>query len=105
MAGFFSLFVNALSLVPVGRTDGGRISQGLFGRSGSQAVSFASLAFLLILGFTQSDLLLFYFAFVVFFQSELEIPMRNEVDDVPVTTASVAALAGFLTLLTLIPMG
>ena len=31
--------------------------------------------------------------------------MRNEVDDVPVTTASVAALAGFLTLLTLIPMG
>ena len=68
-------------------------------------MSFASLAFLLILGFTQSDLLLFYFAFVVFFQSELEIPMRNEIDDVPVATASVAALAGFLMLLTLIPMG
>lgn len=82
IAGYFSLMVNALALVPAGRTDGGRISQALFGRSGSQAVTFASLAALAILGFTSSDLLLFYFAFIAFFQSELEIPQRNEVDDV-----------------------
>ena len=76
----------------------------LFGRSGCQAVSFASLAFLFILGITQSDLLLFYFAFIIFFQSELEIPIRNEVDGVPLTSAVIASFAGFLMLLTLIPM-
>ena len=104
VAGFFSLFVNALALVPAGRTDGGRISMALFGRSGSQAVTFGALASLFILGITQSDLLLFYFTFIVFFQSELEIPMRNEVDDVPVPSVAVASFAGFLMLLTLIPM-
>ena len=104
IAGYFSLMVNALALVPAGRTDGGRISQALFGRSGSQAVTFASLAALAILGFTSSDLLLFYFAFIAFFQSELETPQRNEVDDVDFSRVLVAGFAGFLMLLTLIPM-
>ncbi len=85
-------------------TDGGRISMALFGRSGCQAVTFASLASLFILGITQSDLLLFYFAFIAFFQSELEIPMRNEVDDVGYPSVLFASFAGFLMLLTLIPM-
>ena len=57
-----------------------------------------------ILGISQSDLLLFYFAFIVFFQSELEIPMRNEVDDVDFSRVVLTTFAGFLTLLTLIPM-
>lgn len=104
VAGFVSLVVNALALVPAGRTDGGRISIALFGRSGSQAVTFASLGTLFILGITSSDLLLFYFAFIVFFQSELEIPCRNEVDDVEFSRVIIAIFAGFLMLLTLIPM-
>lgn len=49
-------------------------------------------------------MLLFYFAFIVFFQSELEIPMRNEVDDVDFSRVVLVTFAGFLTLLTLIPM-
>lgn len=105
VAGFFSLVVNALALVPAGRTDGGRISMALFGRSGSQAVTFVSLACLAILGFGfESDLLLLYFAFITFFQSELEIPCRNEVDDVDFSRVILAGIAGFLMLLTLIPM-
>mmetsp|Transcript_17552 Transcript_17552/g.37963 ORF Transcript_17552/g.37963 Transcript_17552/m.37963 type:complete len:917 (+) Transcript_17552:50-2800(+) len=103
VAGFISLVVNALALVPVGRTDGGRVSMALFGRSGTQAVTFVSLASLFILGL-QSDLLLFYFAFIVFCQSELEIPLRNEVDDVDLSRVILASFAGFLMLLTLIPM-
>ena len=75
----------------------------LFGRSGSQAVTFISLASLFILGF-DNDLILFYFAFIVFCQSELEIPMRNEVDKVDVTRFALASFAGFLMLLTIIPM-
>ena len=76
----------------------------LFGRSGCQAVTFAALASLFILGITQSDLLLLYFAFIAFFQSELEIPMRNEVDDVGFSRVILASFAGFIMLLTLIPM-
>jgi hypothetical protein len=76
----------------------------LFGRSGCQAVTFGSLATLFVLGISQSDLLLFYFAFIIFFQSELEIPMRNEVDDVDFSRVVLATFAGFLTLLSLIPM-
>jgi Zn-dependent protease len=104
VAGFVSLIVKALARVPIGRTDGGRVSLALFGRSGSQAVAFASLVALAILGFTGSDVFLFYFAFVTFFQSELEIPMRNEVDDVDFSRVVLATFAGLLMLLTLIPM-
>ena len=105
IAGFLSLFVNALAMVPVGRTDGGRVAMALFGRSGTQAVSFASLVILFALGFSgESDLLLFYFGFVVFAQSELEIPLRNEIDDVDFSRAFVAGLALFISILTLIPM-
>eukprot|EP00984_Skeletonema_dohrnii_P037276 scaffold39173_cov133-Skeletonema_dohrnii-CCMP3373.AAC.2 len=105
IAGFLSLFVNALAMVPVGRTDGGRVSMALFGRSGSQGVTFISLLLMFALGFSgESDLLLFYFGFVVFAQSELEIPMRNEIDDVDFSRALVAGVALFLTVLTLIPM-
>ena len=104
VAGFFGLLVNALALVPVGRTDGGRVSMALFGRSGTQAVTFVSLLLMFALGFSGSDLLLFYFGFVVFAQSELEIPLRNEIDDVDLSRVFVASFAMFLMLLTLIPM-
>eukprot|EP00578_Thalassiosira_sp_NH16_P028858 CAMPEP_0181092712 /NCGR_PEP_ID=MMETSP1071-20121207/9061_1 /TAXON_ID=35127 /ORGANISM="Thalassiosira sp., Strain NH16" /LENGTH=909 /DNA_ID=CAMNT_0023174903 /DNA_START=18 /DNA_END=2747 /DNA_ORIENTATION=+ len=104
VAGFASLIVNALALVPAGRLDGGRISMALFGRSGSQGVTFASLSALFIVGFAGDDLLLFFFTYIVFFQSELEIPLRNEVDDVGISSVVVASFAGFLMLLTLIPM-
>lgn len=104
IAGFVSLLVNALALVPAGRTDGGRISMSLFGRSGSQGLTLVSLAALFIVGFSGSDLLLFYFGFVVLAQLELEIPLRNEIDDVGVPGVLLASLAAFLTLLTLVPM-
>jgi membrane-associated protease RseP (regulator of RpoE activity) len=104
IAGFVSLLVNALALVPAGRTDGGRISMSLFGRSGSQGLTLVSLGALFLVGITGSDLLLFYFGFVVLAQLELEIPLRNEIDDVGLPEVLLAALAGFLTVLTLVPM-
>jgi len=75
----------------------------IFGRPGAQVVSFLSLAALFFLGL-QSDLLLFYFSFLVFCQAELEIPLRNEIDEVDATRVALASFAGFLMLLTLIPM-
>eukprot|EP00563_Minutocellus_polymorphus_P009759 CAMPEP_0181025234 /NCGR_PEP_ID=MMETSP1070-20121207/2994_1 /TAXON_ID=265543 /ORGANISM="Minutocellus polymorphus, Strain NH13" /LENGTH=849 /DNA_ID=CAMNT_0023102339 /DNA_START=39 /DNA_END=2585 /DNA_ORIENTATION=- len=82
IAGFFGLVVNAINLVPYGRTDGGRVALALFGRSGSQVAGFFALIALFLQGIFSSDLLLFYFAFITFFQSENEIPCRNEVDDI-----------------------
>ena len=80
------------------------MSMAIFGRSGSQAVTFGSLLAMFTVGLTQSDMLLFYFSFIVFCQSELEVPCRNEVDDVGIPSVLLAGLSGFLMLLTLIPM-
>ena len=104
IAGYFGMMVNAANLLPVGRTDGGRMALTLFGRSGTQLVSFLTFVGMFILGVTGSDLLLFFFSFVVFFQSELEIPQRNEVDDMDFSRVLLATATGVLVLLTLIPM-
>jgi len=104
IAGYFGMMINAVNLLPVGRTDGGRISLTLFGRSGTQLVSLAAFIFIFIQGLTGSDVLLFFFSFVIFFQSELEIPQRNEVDDMDFSRVLLATATGVLVLLTLIPM-
>ena len=104
IAGYFGMMINAVNLLPVGRTDGGRIGLALFGRSGTQLVSFLTLAFMFFQGIGGSDLLLFFFSFVIFFQSELEIPQRNEVDDMDFSRVLLATATGVLVLLTLIPM-
>lgn len=104
IAGFLGLLINAINLLPVGRTDGGRISLTLFGRSGTQFVGFITLVGMFLQGVFGSDLILFFFSFVIFFQSELEIPQRNEVDDMDYSRALLATATGFLVLLTVIPM-
>lgn len=104
IAGFFGLVVNAINLVPFGRTDGGRVALALFGRSGSQAAGFFALIALFFQGIFSSDLLLFYFAFMTFFQSEGEIPCRNEVDDIDFSRVLLSTFAGVLVLLSIIPM-
>jgi len=85
-------------------TDGGRIATALFGRSGTQLVGLITLLTLFLAGLTVSDLLLFYFSFIAFFQGELEMPCRNEVDEVDFSRVLLATAGGVLMLLTLIPM-
>jgi hypothetical protein len=76
----------------------------LFGRSGTQLVSFLTFVSLFIGGILGNDLLLFFFSYVIFFQSELEIPQKNEVDDMDFSRVLLATATGVLVLLTLIPM-
>ena len=85
-------------------TDGGRIGLTLFGRSGTQLVALVTLIGMFLQGVFGSDIILYFFSFVIFFQSELEIPQRNEVDDMDYSRALLATATGFLVLLTLIPM-
>lgn len=104
ISGYTSLLVNALQLMPFGRTDGGRISLALFGRTGKQLVDFIGLTGLFFLGLFASDAFLFYVSFLLFLQGEPEIPCRNEVDEVDFSRVILSIVAGFVVLLTVIPM-
>jgi len=104
ISGYASLIVNAMQLLPFGRTDGGRVSLALFGRTGKQVVDFMTSIILFFIGLFSSDALLLYFAFLLFFQSEPEIPCRNEVDDVDFSRVIGAILVGILVLLSVIPV-
>jgi hypothetical protein len=131
IAGYISLFVNALGLLPIGSklnlnvslpdvlvlrkyhshykistsaaTDGGRMALTLFGRGPKLVVGNLFLFATLLIGLTGSDLFLFYFSFVIAFQTGNELPARNEVDDVSFSRVLVATAAWSLAFLTLVP--
>lgn len=86
-------------------TDGGRMALVLFGRGVKLVSGQLFRVVLFFLGLFGSDLFLFYFSFVIFFQNGNEIPSRNEVDELDYGRVLVATAAGVLTALTLIPMG
>jgi membrane-associated protease RseP (regulator of RpoE activity) len=103
IAGYISLIVNALSVLPIGTTDGGRMGLALFGRGAKLLIGNVALAALFFVGLSGSDLFLFYFAFCIACQAGNEIPSRNEVDKVGFGRAGVAAGAYALALLSLVP--
>ena len=61
------------------------------------------LSTIFLIGILGSDLFLFYFSFLIAFQTGNEIPARNEVDDISFARVLVATGASVLALLTLIP--
>ena len=107
IAGFGGLVINALSLLPIGNTDGGRISLAFFGRSFSRVVQGTALLVLVISGFFGADevnILLCYAIYAQFFQKEAEVPCRNEVDELDSVRGLVAIAMSLLVLLTLTPL-
>lgn len=104
VAGFIGLIVNALNVLPVGTTDGGRMAQTLFGRGAKLIVGNLFLLATLFIGISGSDLFLFYFAFCIAFQTGNEIPARNEVDDVDLSRLFLALSSYLLAALALIPI-
>jgi membrane-associated protease RseP (regulator of RpoE activity) len=103
IAGYISLLVNALSLLPIGTTDGGRMATALFGRPAKVVVGSTFLLATALVGFTGSDLFLFYFSFLIGFQTGNELPSRNEVDEIAFSRVLVATTAWSLAFLTLVP--
>lgn len=103
VAGYISLVVNALSMLPIGTTDGGRVALALFGRQGKQAIGGLAMLAILLFGIQGSDLFLFYYAFCLAFQKGNEIPCRNEVETPDFSRVITATVAYFLALLALIP--
>ena len=82
LAGFAGIVINALNLIPIGSTDGGRASLALFGRGDVALVQGAALLLSLLCGLFGSDTLLFYTVIVCFTQNDLEYPCREEITEV-----------------------
>ena len=105
IGGFFGLIINALDLVPVGSTDGGRMSQAILGRVWH--LTFSSLVFLclFITSFTSDSTILLGFLFIYSFtQRDMEIPCRNEVDKVGLPRAVAALASWIIAALILVPL-
>jgi membrane-associated protease RseP (regulator of RpoE activity) len=107
VAGFIGCITNSLALLPLGHTDGGRISVSMFGRRGAFVVKlFTTLLLCLagIFGFDDVNILLTYVLFASIWQRELETPLRNEVDELDFPRGLLGISAAILVGLTLIPM-
>ncbi|KAL3817745.1 hypothetical protein ACHAXA_010965 [Cyclostephanos tholiformis] len=107
IAGFSGLMINALSLLPIGNTDGGRISLTFFGRSFSRVVQGTALLTLIVAGFfgiDQMNIFLCYAIFCQIWQRDLEVPCRNEVDELDSVRGFIAIVISLIVILTLIPL-
>mmetsp|Transcript_25827 Transcript_25827/g.51735 ORF Transcript_25827/g.51735 Transcript_25827/m.51735 type:complete len:769 (-) Transcript_25827:153-2459(-) len=106
VAGFLGLIINALDLIPIGSTDGGRMSQAIFGRVWH--LTFSSLVFLvLFISSFVSDsqgILLGYLFIYSFTQRDMEIPCRNEIDKVELPRAIAALVSWLVAVLILVPL-
>jgi len=106
VAGYLGMMINAVTLLPVGHSDGGRIAMSIGGRNG--LITFQSITFLIIFfaGLFGPDFSIFlgYGIVSAFFLRDIEIPMRNEIDDLDNGRAFLGIVTWFIVALTLIPM-
>lgn len=78
-AGLLGMVVTSLNLLPCGRLEGGRIAQGMFGRSTANLLSFATSLLLAIGGLNGSVLCLAWGLFATFLRGGDEIPAKDEI--------------------------
>lgn len=78
-AGLLGMVVTSLNLLPIGRLEGGRIAQAMFGRSNAALLSFAGSLLLGIGGLSGSILCLAWGLFATFFRGGEELPARDEI--------------------------
>lgn len=104
VAGYIGLILNGLALLPIGTTDGGRIALAMFGRGGKGFIGNLFISTVFLVGILGSDLFLFYFSFLIAFQTGNEIPAKNEVDDIGFERIILATASSVLALLILIPI-
>jgi len=106
IGGLAGLMINALDTIPIGATDGGRMSQSLLGRAEQVTFSgilYGGLLLYVILG-GHKDLFLAYLLIGSFAQKDLEIPCRNELNKAGLSQAALALVVWCIAFLTLAPM-
>lgn len=107
IAGFLGLMINALSLLPIGNTDGGWICVTFFGCSFSWVVHGTALIALVLAGFFGADQTNIYLCSAIYcqiWQSKIEIPCHNEVDELDSVQRIVAIAVSLIAMLTLCPL-
>jgi membrane-associated protease RseP (regulator of RpoE activity) len=107
IAGFCGVVLNAVEMLPLGSTDGGRMSQSLFGRQGHSIVGATTWTLLLLANFFldgRGDTLITAWLIYNVVQNDMEIPARDETDDVDLPRSLTAFAMWFFTALVLIPM-
>eukprot|EP00970_Alexandrium_tamarense_P017057 scaffold8103_cov166-Alexandrium_tamarense.AAC.3 len=106
VGGFLGLIIHALDLLPIGSTDGGRMSQAILGRVWH--LTFSSLVFFVLFvgSFIADDqgILLGYIFLYSFTQRDMEVPCRNEVDKANVPRVIAAVASWLIAALILIPL-
>jgi len=106
IAGFCGLVINALNVLPLGNTDGGRIATTIFGRNGFLLVQGLTYLVLLSAGIFGNDhnhFLVAYGLLTFFTQKRLEVPCRNEIDPLDIPRGLLAIAVWVLAALILIP--
>ncbi|GAX23168.1 hypothetical protein FisN_33Lh063 [Fistulifera solaris] len=106
ISGAVGILANALALLPLGHTDGGRIALSMFGRRGAFVIkSFAALLICLsgLVGLDNSHIQLTYLLFAIIWQRELETPARNEVAEIDIVRGACGIAMALLVSLILLP--
>jgi hypothetical protein len=106
IAGFLGMIMNALEVLPLGGTDGGRMSLAVFGRSGHSIISGFTWLILLVaaLFLERGDALVGAWAVYNIACSDAEIPCRDEVEQIDLTRALAAGALWFLAVLAIAPL-
>lgn len=108
IAGYCGMILSAASLIPIGATNGGRLSLSIFGRRGHSVISGATWIALLAATFTLDDeqgrLLTTAWMFSSLAQNDMEIPCKNETDEVDAKRLALGFSLWFLAVLILVPM-
>eukprot|EP00797_Seminavis_robusta_P010854 Sro1805_g298850.2 (142) ;mRNA; r:19717-20142 len=106
VAGYCGVLINALQLLPLGSTDGGRMSLAIFGRYGQTFVGALVWVSLLIATLTleRPDILIAAWVVNNFVQNDLEIPCRDETDELSIPRVLAAVSLWFVTVLAITPL-
>ncbi|WJX48775.1 putative zinc metallopeptidase egy3, chloroplastic, variant 2 [Trifolium repens] len=102
-AGLLGMVVTSLNLLPIGRLEGGRIAQAMFGRSTATLLSFGTSLLLGIGGLSGSVLCLAWGLFATFFRGGEEIPARDEITPLGESRYAWGIVLGLICFLTLFP--
>ncbi|MFS8811422.1 site-2 protease family protein, partial [Synechococcus sp. R55.7] len=101
--GWIGLAITALSLLPAGQLDGGRIVQAVYGRKTAARATFITLIALAVAAI--SNVLALYWALLILFIArEPERPPQDEITETDGQRDALALLALFLMVMTLLPI-
>jgi hypothetical protein len=106
LGGYCAMIINALNLLPIGNTDGGRMSLSMFGRSGHSRVQTLTIVTLmaLTLFYHNDNVLVGYALLALLFQRHKEIPCRNELEKIPLPRVALGIALWFVAALILVPL-